>query len=92
MVIPHDAAMPATVSRDFSGRLSMWRAIMRVGWENSRCMPSRSISVGRYAAGGSGRMASAGGRRTARSTAYAVPVMPATTLTTLAPTISYNFV
>ena len=53
---------------------------MRPAGENSRCSPKRSTKVGRKSAGGSGRIASAGGSLTALLTATAAPIAARTGL------------
>jgi hypothetical protein len=66
-------AIPSTDSIALTGWRSNCRRIMRPAGENNHCSPNRSTTVGRNAAGGSGRIASAGGSRTAARTAISVP-------------------
>ena len=48
MMMAQAAAIPLIDSKDFTGRRSICRAIMRVGCENQLCKPSRSMSVGSW--------------------------------------------
>ena len=74
-------AMPMNESRVRTGLRPRLRRIMRAGSESSRVRPDRSSQPLVKLAGGSGRIASAGGSLTARRTAPSAPRAAATRLT-----------
>jgi hypothetical protein len=61
------------------------RRIIRTGAESSGASPARSSQLRRYRAGGSGRIASAGGSAATRRTALSAPIVAAPKLTITPP-------
>src|SRR5512146_3266129 len=70
-------AMPKEVMKALNGLRSRPRKIMRTAGEQIRYSPTFELQPSRYFGGGSGRMASAGGRLTAWRTAAKAPKLAA---------------
>ena len=79
------AAMPMTDVAARTGCRPTLRRIMRTGADSKRASPARSSQLRRYRAGGSGRIASAGGSAATRRTAFSAPSAEATKLTVTPP-------
>ena len=78
---PVASARPVAVRAAWSGRRSMLRRAIRGTGPSRAVKPMRSSHEGLKAAGGSGRIASAGGRATAVRTDERVPATQAPVLT-----------
>ena len=76
--------MPSTARAARSGRRATLRQIMRAGVGSQRARRVRSSRPARKRAGGSGRIASAGGSESTRRTALCAPISAAAAETAIA--------
>jgi hypothetical protein len=81
---PVASAKPQLVNSACHGRRSMLRNAIRIAGLKKFVSPIRSNSEGLKAAGGSGRIASAGGSFTACQTTLSTPITEAPALTSTA--------
>ena len=73
IIVEQATAMPMIDSSVRTGLRSMFLRMIRDGWASQRPIPVFSMSVTRYCAGASGRIASAGGCLEARHSEWTVP-------------------